>query len=263
MKSTTRSLRALKGVRPIVCLTAYDVSTARIADAGGADLILVGDSLGNTVLGLPDTVGVTLDMMIHHASAVVRAKTDAIVVGDLPFGLAHDSFPKLLGYCRRFLQEAGVKAVKIEGGASLAPSIARLVDAGIPVMGHIGLTPQSIHQFGSYKARGQDDAERLRILDDARSLDQAGAFAIVVEKVPATLGKEISATVQAPVIGIGAGPDCDGQVLVTHDMLGMFSRFRPRFVRRYAELGTLIQSAVQSYAQDVRNGGFPGPDESY
>jgi 3-methyl-2-oxobutanoate hydroxymethyltransferase len=145
----------------------------------------------------------------------------------------------------------------------MAPTVARLVDAGIPVMGHIGLTPQSIHQFGSYKARGQDDAERLRILDDARSLEQAGAFAIVVEKVPATLGKEITGAVKVPVIGIGAGPDCDGQVLVTHDMLGLFSRFRPRFVRRYAELGRLIQSAVQSYADDVKKGAFPGPDESY
>ena len=153
MKSTTRSLRALKGVRPIVCLTAYEMSTARIADAGGADLILVGDSLGNTVLGLPDTVGVTLDMMLHHSAAVARAKTEALVVGDLPFGLAHDSFPKLLSYCRRFLQEGGVKAVKIEGGASLAPAIARLVDAGVPVMGHVGMLPQRVHSAG-YRRRG-------------------------------------------------------------------------------------------------------------
>jgi len=182
VKSTTRSLRALKGVRPIVCLTAYDVSTARIADAGGADLILVGDSLGNAVLGLPDTVGVTLDMMIHHSAAVVRAKTEALVVGDLPFGLAHDSFPKLLGYCRRFLQEGGVKAVKIEGGASLAPAIARLVDAGIPVMGHVGMLPQRVHSAG-YRRRGLTLEDQKKILIDAQAVAAAGAFAMVVECV--------------------------------------------------------------------------------
>lgn len=250
MKSTTRSLRALKGVRPIVCLTAYDVSTARIADAGGADLILVGDSLGNTVLGLPDTVGVTLDMMIHHASAVVRAKTDAIVVGDLPFGLAHDSFPKLLGYCRRFLQEAGVKAVKIEGGASLAPSIARLVDAGIPVMGHVGMLPQRVHSAG-YRRRGLTPADQRQLLIDAQAVAAAGAFSMVVECVDEAFTPKVTEAVAAPTIGIGSGRGCDGQILVIHDLLGLTPE-PPPFARPEANLHRDAVAAVRRWAAKVR-----------
>ncbi|MFZ9979059.1 MAG: 3-methyl-2-oxobutanoate hydroxymethyltransferase [Opitutales bacterium] len=250
MKSTTRSLRALKGVRPIVCLTAYDVSTARIADAGGADLILVGDSLGNTVLGLPDTVGVTLDMMIHHASAVVRAKTDAIVVGDLPFGLAHDSFPKLLGYCRRFLQEAGVKAVKIEGGASLAPSIARLVDAGIPVMGHVGMLPQRVHSAG-YRRRGLTPADQRQLLIDAQAVAAAGAFSMVVECVDEAFTPKVTEAVAVPTIGIGSGRGCDGQILVIHDLLGLTPE-PPPFARPEANLHRDAVAAVRRWAAKVR-----------
>ncbi|MFZ9991929.1 MAG: 3-methyl-2-oxobutanoate hydroxymethyltransferase [Opitutales bacterium] len=250
MKSTTRSLRALKGVRPIVCLTAYDVSTARIADAGGADLILVGDSLGNTVLGLPDTVGVTLDMMIHHASAVVRAKTDAIVVGDLPFGLAHDSFPKLLGYCRRFLQEAGVKAVKIEGGASLAPSIARLVDAGIPVMGHVGMLPQRVHSAG-YRRRGLTPADQRQLLIDAQAVAAAGAFSMVVECVDEAFTPKVTEAVAVPTIGICSGRGCDGQILVIHDLLGLTPE-PPPFARPEANLHRDAVAAVRRWAAKVR-----------
>jgi 3-methyl-2-oxobutanoate hydroxymethyltransferase len=250
VKSTTRSLRALKGVRPIVCLTAYDVSTARIADAGGADLILVGDSLGNTVLGLPDTVGVTLDMMIHHASAVVRAKTDAIVVGDLPFGLAHDSFPKLLGYCRRFLQEAGVKAVKIEGGASLAPAIARLVDAGIPVMGHVGMLPQRVHSAG-YRRRGLTPADQRQVLIDAQAVAAAGVFSMVVECVDEAFMPKVTEAVAVPTIGIGSGRGCDGQILVIHDLLGLTPE-PPPFARPEANLHRDAVAAVRRWAAKVR-----------
>jgi 3-methyl-2-oxobutanoate hydroxymethyltransferase len=250
VKSTTRSLRALKGVRPIVCLTAYDVSTARIADAGGADLILVGDSLGNAVLGLPDTVGVTMDMMIHHASAVVRAKTDAIVVGDLPFGLAHDSFPKLLGYCRRFMQEAGVKAVKIEGGASLAPAIARLVDAGIPVMGHVGMLPQRVHSAG-YRRRGLTPEDQRKILIDAQAVAAAGVFSMVVECVDEAFMPKVTEAVDVPTIGIGSGRGCDGQILVIHDLLGLTPE-PPPFARPEANLHRDAVAAVRRWAAKVR-----------
>jgi 3-methyl-2-oxobutanoate hydroxymethyltransferase len=250
VKSTTRSLRALKGVRPIVCLTAYDVCTARIADAGGADLILVGDSLGNSVLGLPDTVGVTLDMMIHHSAAVARAKTEALVVGDLPFGLAHDSFPKLLGYCRRFLQEGGVKAVKIEGGASLAPAIVRLVDAGIPVMGHVGMLPQRVHSAG-YRRRGLTADDQRKILVDAQAVAAAGAFAMVVECVDAAFMPQVTEAVDIPTIGIGSGRGCDGQILVIHDLLGLTPE-PPPFARPEANLHRDAVAAVRRWAAKVR-----------
>jgi len=249
VKSTTRSLRALKGVRPIVCLTAYDVTTARIADAGGADLILVGDSLGNTVLGLPDTVGVTMAMMIHHASAVVRAKPAALVVGDLPFGLAHDSFPRLLGCCRRFLQEAGVKAVKIEGGASLAPAIGRLVDAGIPVMGHVGMLPQRVHTAG-YRRRGLTPADQRQVLIDAQAVAAAGAFSMVVECVDEAFMPKITEAVAVPTIGIGSGRGCDGQILVIQDLLGLTPE-APPFVRPEANLHRDAVAAVRRWAAKV------------
>ncbi len=250
MKSTTRSLRALKGVRPLVCLTAYDACTARIAAAGGADLILVGDSVGNTVLGLPDTVGVTLDMMIHHAAAVSRTKPEALVVGDLPFALAHDSFPKLLGYCRRFLQEGGVQAVKIEGGASLAPAIVRLVDAGIPVMGHVGMLPQRIHSAG-YRRRGLTPADRRQVLIDAQAVAAAGAFAIVVECVDEAFMPKVTAAVDVPTVGIGSGRGCDGQILVIHDLLGLTPE-PPPFVRPEANLHRDAVAAVRRWAAKVR-----------
>ena len=250
VKSTTRSLRALKGVRPIVCLTAYDAITARIAEDGGADLILVGDSVGNTVLGMPDTVGVTLDMMIHHAAAVARAKPEALIVGDLPFGLAHDSFPKLLNYCRRFLQEGGVKAVKIEGGASLALAIARLVDAGIPVMGHVGMLPQRVNSAG-YRRRGLTPEDQQKVLIDAQAIAAAGAFALVVECVDEAFMPQITAAVKCPTIGIGSGRGCDGQILVIHDLLGL-TPYPPPFARPEANLHRDAVAAIKRWATKVR-----------
>jgi 3-methyl-2-oxobutanoate hydroxymethyltransferase len=250
VKTTTRSLRALKGVRPIVCLTAYDTVTARIAEEGGADLLLVGDSVGNTVLGLPDTVGVTMDMMIHHTAAVARARPAALVVGDLPFALAHDSFTKLLGYGRRFLQEGGAHAVKIEGGASLAPAIAKLVDAGIPVMGHVGMLPQRVHANG-YRRRGLTPEDQVRLLADAVAVAEAGAFAMVVECVDESFMPAITAAVGIPTIGIGSGRGCDGQILVLHDLLGL-SPNPPPFVRPAAHLHRDAVAAVKRWARQVR-----------
>jgi 3-methyl-2-oxobutanoate hydroxymethyltransferase len=206
---------------------------------------------------------VTMDQMVYHCELVGRAVQRAMVIGDMPFLSYQVSIEDALRNAGRLLKEGLAEAVKLEGGAAFAPTVQRLTDAGIPVMGHLGLTPQSIHQFGSYKARGLETAEQQRILDDAKSLQQAGAFALVVEKVPAELGARLASTVEIPVIGIGAGPDVDGQILVTHDMLGLFTRFRPRFARRYLELAKDIGSAVESYCKDVRGGSFPNAEESY
>jgi 3-methyl-2-oxobutanoate hydroxymethyltransferase len=264
IKITTATLREMKARHErISALTAYDHLFAQLLDQASVDIVLVGDSVGTVMQGRETTVTVTMDQMVYHTELVSRGIERAFVVGDMPFLSYQVSIEDAMRNAGRLLKEGRAEAVKLEGGAVVAPTVARLVAAGIPVMGHIGLTPQSIHQFGSYKARGQDEGERRQIVDDARSLEQAGAFAVVVEKVPAELGAEITRSVQIPVIGIGAGPHCDGQILVTHDMLGLFSRFRPRFVRRYAELGRLIGSAVASYAQDVRDGTFPSADESY
>lgn len=251
MKSTTRSIRALKGQRPVVCLTAYDAITARIAEAGGADLLLVGDSVGNTVLGMEDTTGVTLAIMLHHAAAVRRAQPAALVVGDLPFALAHDSFSKLLGYCRRFLQEGGVQAIKIEGGASLAPTIARLVDAGIPIMGHVGLLPQRVHSTG-YRRRGLTTADQTQLLRDAQAVAAAGAFCLVVECVDEKFMPTITAAVAIPTIGIGSGRGCDGQILVIHDLLGL-TPTPPPFVKPEANLHRDAVAAVKRWAARVRS----------
>ena len=250
MKSTTRSIRALKGVRPIVCLTAYDAVTARIAAEGGADLLLVGDSVGNTVLGMPDTIGVTMDMMIHHTAAVARTKPEALIVGDLPFALAHDNFSKLLGYGRRFLQDGGAQAVKIEGGATLAPAIAKLVDAGIPVMGHVGLLPQRVHSTG-YRRRGLTPEDQVRLLADAVAVAEAGAFALAVECVDEAFMPAITAAVGIPTIGIGSGKGCDGQILVLHDLLGL-TPTPPPFVRPEANLHRDAVAAVRRWAGKVR-----------
>jgi 3-methyl-2-oxobutanoate hydroxymethyltransferase len=236
VKSTTRSLRALKGVRPIVCLTAYDAVTARIAAEGGADLLLVGDSVGNTVLGMPDTIGVTMDMMIHHTAAVARTKPEALIVGDLPFALAHDNFSKLLGYGRRFLQDGGAQAVKI--------------DAGIPVMGHVGLLPQRVHSTG-YRRRGLTPEDQVRLLADAVAVAEAGAFALVVECVDEAFMPAITAAVGIPTIGIGSGKGCDGQILVLHDLLGL-TPTPPPFVRPEANLHRDAVAAVRRWAGKVR-----------
>ncbi|MFN7589590.1 MAG: 3-methyl-2-oxobutanoate hydroxymethyltransferase [Planctomycetota bacterium] len=263
-KVTTATLRAQKAERRrITALTAYDHLFAGLLDAAGVDVLLVGDSVATVVQGRDTTVPVTMDQMVYHCDMVARGTKRALVVGDLPFLSYQVGVEDALRNAGRLLKEGGAEAVKLEGGAAFAPTVQRLVGAGIPVMGHVGLTPQSIHQFGSYRARGQDDAEQRRIVDDARSLEQAGAFALVVEKVPAELGRTLASAVTIPVIGIGAGPHVDGQILVTPDLLGLFTRFRPRFVRRYAELADVIGKAIRGYCQDVQNGSFPSESESY
>jgi 3-methyl-2-oxobutanoate hydroxymethyltransferase len=263
-KITTAALREMK-VRgeKIVALTAYDHLLAQLLDQAGVDIVLVGDSVATVLQGRDTTVTVTMDQMVYHCELVSRGVERAFVVGDMPFLSYQVSAEDAMRNAGRLLKEGRAEAVKLEGGTGIAATVRQIVDAGIPVMGHVGLTPQSIHQFGSYKARGVDAQEAQRILDDAAALEQAGAFAIVVEKVPAQLAQRLAGALRIPVIGIGAGARCDGQILVTHDMLGMFSRFRPRFVRRYLELAETIGTAVAQYGADVRAGSFPGPDESY
>ncbi len=263
-KVTTATLRARKAPQHrITALTAYDHLFAGLLDQAGVDVLLVGDSVATVVQGHDTTVPVTMDQMVYHCELVSRGSKRALVVGDLPFLSYQVSIEDALRNAGRLLKEGRAEAVKLEGGIEFAPTVRRLVDAGIPVMGHVGLTPQSIHQFGSYRARGQNDAERSRIVDGARALEQAGAFALVLEKVPADLGREVTAALTIPVIGIGAGPHVDGQILVTPDLLGLFTRFRPRFVRRYAELGAAIDAAVRGYCRDVQSGNFPTEAESY
>ncbi len=256
VKMTTQSLRALKGQRPIVCITAYDTPTAHCADLAGVDLILVGDSVGNNVLGFANTVSVTLDMIVHHAAAVSRAKLEALLVADLPFGDAHLKPGDVVKSCRRLIQEGGVEAVKIEGGAPLAPIIERLVLAGIPVMGHIGLQPQQVNVLGGYRkfgARG-NEAETLRA--DVAALENAGVFAIVVELTDPRLAAELTQISRVPIIGIGSGPDCDGQILVAHDILGISVR-APSFAKAYANVDETMRTAFAAYAGEVRNRTFP------
>ncbi len=263
-KVTTASLREMKasGDR-LVTLTAYDFTMARMLDAAGVDVLLVGDSLSTVVQGRDTTVPVTMDQMVYHCEMVSRGSARALVVGDMPFLSYQVSAEDALRNAGRLLKEGGVEAVKVEGGRAIAATVRRLVDAGIAVMGHVGLTPQSIHQFGSYKVRGQSDEQAQQILDDALAIEQAGAFSLVIEKVPATLGKALTQRLSIPTIGIGAGVDCDGQVLVTNDMLGLFTAFRPRFVRRYAELAMTIDEVVHKFGDDVRAGRFPDASESY
>jgi 3-methyl-2-oxobutanoate hydroxymethyltransferase len=263
-KVTTATLRAMKAQgQRITALTAYDHLFAGLLDRAGIDVLLVGDSVATVVQGRDTTVPVTMDQMVYHCELVGRAAERALVVGDMPF-LSYQVGPEdALRNAGRLLKEGLAEAVKLEGGTPFAATVQRLVDAGIPVMGHLGLTPQSIHQFGSYRARGQDQDEQRRLVDDARALEQAGAFALVLEQVPADLGKEVTAALQIPVIGIGAGAHVDGQILVTHDLLGLFTRFRPRFARRYLELADSIDKAVADYCRDVRDGSFPDAGESY
>jgi 3-methyl-2-oxobutanoate hydroxymethyltransferase len=273
-KVTVAAIRARKHAGPaanqaadhadkIVVLTAYDVTFARLVDRSGADIILVGDSLGMVFQGHRNTLAVTLDEMIYHASAVVRGVTRALVVVDLPFMSYQVSVEDGMRAAGRVLKESGAEAVKVEGGVEMAPLVTRLVAAGIPVMGHVGLTPQSLHQFGGFKVQGKTDAGRAHILGGARALAAAGVFAMVLEGMPASLGAEVTAAVSVPTIGIGAGPGCDGQVLVMHDVLGLDPGWLPRFVRRYAELGKEVERAFATFAADVKAGRFPGDDESF
>lgn len=263
-KVTTRTLRERKQAgQRIAALTAYDTLFATLLDTAGVDVILVGDSVATVMQGRDTTVSVTMDQMVYHAELVSRGCERALVVGDLPFLSYQVGIEEALRNAGRLLKEGHVEAVKLEGGRAFAPTVERLVSAGIPVMGHLGLTPQSINQFGSYKTRGTEASEQQELIEDAQALEAAGAFAIVLEKVPSELGKRMSEATKIPIIGIGAGPDTDGQILVTHDMLGMFTRFKPRFVRRYLELAENIGGAVKDYCGDVRERSFPNADESY
>lgn len=257
MKTTTQTIRELKGKRPVTSITAYDFTTARLASEAGIDLILVGDSLGTTVLGMPNTVGVTLEMMLHHTTAVTRAQPDSLVITDIPFPEAHRSEEALIDAAARCLQEAGAEGVKIEGGQSMSGRIRRLVDAGIPVLGHIGLLPQKVYQIGRYRKFGKSAEERESLLADAAAVEEAGAFAIVAEMIDADAAREITARTSIPIIGIGAGPHCDGQVLVAYDILGLTPGKVPSFAKTYADLGARMAAAFRDYVDEVQNRRFP------
>ena len=247
----------------IAALTAYDCLMASILDEAGLDIILVGDSAGMVVAGCLTTLPVTMEEMLYHTKAVARGVKRALVVADMPFLSFQINPEKALENAGRFLKEAGAEAVKLEGGREMAQTIKKIVDSGIPVMGHPGLTPQSVNKFGGYGLRGKTEDEAEKLLQDARVLEKVGVFSIVLEKIPADLAKKVTESVGVPTIGIGAGRYCDGQVLVTHDMLGLFEKFKPKFVRRYAELGREIREACRRYTEDVKRGDFPSEKESY
>ena len=247
----------------ISMLTAYDFTMAGIIDSAGVDVILVGDSASNVMAGFDTTVPMTLNHMIYHTSCVVRGVEKALVIADLPFMSYQVTAKEALISAGRMMKEAGAHAIKLEGGKTITDTVKRIVDAGIPVMGHLGLTPQSIYKFGTYKVRAKEEKEAEELLRDAKELEQAGVFSIVLEKIPSTLAKKVTESVDVPTIGIGAGPHCDGQVLVLHDMLGLNKDFSPRFLRRYADLHTSMTEAVGSYIKDVKSGDFPNEDEQY
>ncbi|MGF1448216.1 MAG: 3-methyl-2-oxobutanoate hydroxymethyltransferase [Opitutales bacterium] len=256
-RMTTRQFRALKGERPIVMLTAYDALFAALADEAGVDCILVGDSVGNTLLGFETTVPVTLEMMVHHTAAVSRARPRAMVIADLPFGLAFSADGALLNACRLLMQVGGADAIKIEGGQNLAPKLAPLIESGVAVIGHIGLQPQSVRALGGYRRFGQEAAERNRLLEDAKALEAAGCFGVLMEMVEPSVAAEITATLKVPTIGIGCGPKCDGQVLVSTDVLGLSPGKIPSFAKRFTELREPVREAFTAYTQAVRERSFP------
>jgi len=261
---TTHQLQEMKnrGER-ISMLTAYDYSMAKIIDSAGIDVVLVGDSASNVMAGHETTLPITLDQMIYHAASVVRAVKRALVIVDLPFGTYQGSSGEALRSAIRIMKEAGAHAVKLEGGSEVKDSIERILSAGIPVMGHLGLTPQSIYKFGTYSVRAREEAEAQKLLEDAVMLQTVGCFGMVLEKIPATLAGKVTASVQIPTIGIGAGADVDGQVLVMQDMLGINKEFKPRFLRRYADLDAIVKDAVGRYVHDVKAKDFPNAEESY
>lgn len=263
-KVTTHTLLQLKTQgSPISMITAYDYSFARLFDAAGVDVILVGDSASNVMAGHETTLPITLDQMIYHAQCVVRGVNRSLVVVDLPFG-SYQSNPDIaVASSIRIMKETGGHAIKLEGGEEVIDSIRRIVSAGIPVMGHLGLTPQSIYKFGTYTVRAKEEAEAEKLKRDALLLQEAGCFALVLEKIPAQLAGTVSRSLNIPTIGIGAGPECDGQVLVMHDMLGINNEFKPRFLRQYLDLESQVTSAVQAYIRDVKNRDFPNQQESY
>ena len=263
-KITTHVLNEMKlRNEKIAMLTAYDYSMARILDSAGIDVILVGDSASNVMAGYESTLPITLNEMIYHASSVVRAVNRALVVVDLPFGTYQGNSKEALSSAIRIMKETGAHAVKMEGGREIKESIERILSAGIPVMGHLGLTPQSIHKFGTYVVRAREEAEARKLAEDAKILEETGCFALVLEKIPAKLAGQVAHDVKIPVIGIGAGSEVDGQVLVLHDMLGITQEFSPRFLRRYHNLFAEIQGSVKNYITDVRNVDFPNDKEQY
>lgn len=262
-KMTAPAIRARKGGTKIAVITAYDAPSARIADRAGADIILVGDSLGNAVLGFDDTLSVTVDIMVRHTAAVTRTKPKALVVGDMPWLSYHLSAADSVRNAARFIVEGGAGAVKLEGGRKRLPMVDAILAAEIPVMGHLGLTPQSVHAMGGFKVQAKLAQAARELLDDARALADAGVFAIVLEGIPDVVAAEITRSVPVPTIGIGAGPSCDGQVLVFHDVLGLSAGTPPKFVKRYAELGDEATAAVSRFFDEVRSGAFPSDAQTY
>ncbi len=247
----------------ITMLTAYDYCTAALLDEAGVDIMLVGDSLGMVILGYDSTLPVTMEDMIHHIRPVSRAAKRAMVIGDMPFMSYQVSVEEAVRNAGRFLQEADAHGVKLEGGREVAETVRRITSAGIPVMGHVGLTPQSVHKFGGYKVQGRGDMAAKKIMEDSKILEEAGAFSIVLESVPAGLAEEITKSLEIPTIGIGAGVNCDGQVLVVNDMLGMFEKFTPKFVKKYANLSNVMKEAVKQYLNEVKAEVFPGEEHSF
>lgn len=261
---TTHQLQAMKiAGEKISMLTAYDYSMAKIIDSAGIDIILVGDSASNVIAGNETTLPITLDHMIYHATSVVKAVKRALVVVDIPFGSYQGNSQEALRSSIRIMKESGAHSVKMEGGIEIKESIDRVLSAGVPVMGHLGLTPQSIYKFGTYTVRAKEKNEANKLIEDAITLEESGCFALVIEKIPAALTKKITEKLTIPIIGIGAGPHADGQVLVMHDMLGINNEFNPRFLRRYAELHSSITNAVEAYISDIKSGSFPNEKESY
>ena len=264
MKKTTATFKQAKADgKKLTMLTAYDYSTAALVDGAGIDGILVGDSLGNVMLGYEDTISVTMEDMIHHGAAVARGAKDCLVVIDMPFMSYQESIEEAVHNAGRLMKEGRANAVKLEGGASVAAQIKAITDAGIPVMAHLGLTPQSINAFGGYKVQGKTEAAAKKLLEDAKAVEAAGAFSVVLECVPSALAAMVTKSLSIPTIGIGAGSDCDGQILVYQDLLGMFSDFTPKFVKRYAEIGSAMKEAFKAYIADVQSSAFPAPEHGY
>ncbi|MDR2353056.1 MAG: 3-methyl-2-oxobutanoate hydroxymethyltransferase [Deltaproteobacteria bacterium] len=263
LKNVSTFKAAKESGEKLTMLTAYDYSFATLVDQSGVDAILVGDSLGNVILGYENTLSVTMEDMIHHTRAVARGAKSAMVVSDLPFMSYQVSVPDAVKNAGRLIKEGHAQAVKLEGGRVVAPQIRAIVDASIPVMGHIGLTPQSINAMGGFKIQGKSEDTIQKLLEDAKAVEEAGAFAVVVECVPASVARHLTQKISIPTIGIGAGPDCDGQILVYHDMVGLFGDFTPKFVRRYVEAGELIREAFVKFIAEVKNGSFPAPEHTF
>jgi 3-methyl-2-oxobutanoate hydroxymethyltransferase len=261
--TTVRLLEKKEKGEKITALTAYDFSTAKLLDEAGVDIALVGDSLGMVVLGYDSTLPVTMEDMLHHTAAVSRGVRRAMVVADMPFMSYQINADEAVANAGRFLQEAGAHAVKLEGGRPIVETVIRILDAGIPVMGHVGMTPQSVHKFGGFRLQGRTESDAERILNDAKALEQAGVFSIVLELVPKELAGQVTKAVSVPTIGIGAGPFCDGQVQVTNDLLGLYGEFHPRHAKKYADLRGVVLQAFNSYVEEVRSGKFPGAEHSF